>query len=563
MKSTLQNETEIFRQFCHEKSIEEKSPISKHLKSIFQAGCAESRLEVSELLNHTTYELFKWNNLLRSVLAVFIVIGLLGTLFGLADSLAQLSPTLGMSNPQQTNEGITHALSHLLTQLKSAFAPSIWGVLFTVLGVLLYSIYLRFACSPVKSELERLTLTVWAPQLYPTTSQKMIETLQQSEQQMLKGFETASKVNELITSVQSEISDFNQNLSRANLMTGPLTTSVEHINRAAEVINEAFAERLSKFSDGFSSNVSRLTSFQEELRTMYQKMVDESNTFQEAIKETLKTRDTRLTNILKALKSYEDAYIAERGKIDAKLQQFLDEATEANTSINAKNRELVEQIRDQLTTKLGEIENTLHVQLLSITQKFDSFDVPIKTAAEKIEGSQENFARFMERTVGDLQREFQRQNDNNKQQLDSLTQLNQRIEGLLTQLAQNSQVQGNEVRMLSQNVGNLTKDVTSLTSNIDSLTSNAGSLNQSISAIEQHVQTLGTSAQKFAETSDISLLISNIGSLNQSVRAIAQYVHTLGEAARGLAEQAKSQKAPEILLSRPKKRKFPFFWRKR
>ncbi|MBM3234752.1 hypothetical protein FJZ31_00460 [Candidatus Poribacteria bacterium] len=555
------DKTEIFRRFCHEKAIGEMSPLSKHLKSIFLAGCAESRLEVSELLNHTTYELFKWNNILRSVLAVFIVIGLLGTLFGLADSLAQLSPALGTSNPQQTNEGITQALSHLLTQLKSAFAPSIWGVLFTVLGVIFYSIYLRFACSPVKSELERLTLTVWVPQLYPTTSQKMIETLQQSEQQMRKGFETAIKVNELVTSVQSKISDFNQNLREANRVTNTLTVSVSQINQAAGVINEAFAQRLSNFSGEFSDNVSRLTSFQEDIRTLYQQMIDESETFQKSTRATLEAQNTRFVDILKALKSYEDAYIAERGQIDSKLKQFWDEATEANTSLNAKNRELVEQIRDQLTTKLGEIETTLRVQLLSITQKFDSFDVPIKNAAEKIEGSQEAFAKFMERTVGDLQRQFQRQNDNNKQQLDSLTQLNQRIEGLLTQLAQNSEVQGNDVRVLSQNVGNLTGYIISLTSNINSLTSNAGSLNQSVSAIEQHVQTLGAATQKFSETSNIPLLISNIGALNQSVRAIAQHAQTLGEAAKMLVEQARSQRFSGI--NEPPFWEKLFFWRKR
>lgn len=554
-----QNENQIFSDFCKEKSLRAQTPISRHLKSIFVAGWMESRLEVSELLSHTTHELFQWNNLLRSVLAVFIVIGLLGTLFGLADSLAQLSPVLGMNNPQQTNEGITRALSDLLTQMKSVFAPSILGVLFTVSGVIFYSLYIRFVCSPVKSTLERLTLTVWVPQLYPTTSQKLIETLQQSEQQMLKGYETASKVNELITSVQSEISDFNQNLSQANRTIVPLTTSVSQINRAAEVINEAFAQRLSKFSDEFSGNVSRLTSFQDDIRTLYQQMIDESETFQKATRETLDAQNKRLTNILKAIKSYEDAYIAERGQIDAKLQTFLDEATEATTSVNAKNRELVEQIRDQLTTKLGEIENTLRVQLSGITQEFNRFDVPIARAAEKIEGSQENFAKFMERTVGDLQREFQKQNDNNKQQLDSMTQLNQRIEALLTQLNQSSQTQGTEVRVLSQNVGSLKGDITSLTTNITSLTSNAGSLSQSVHAIEGHVETLGTAAQKLAATShNIPSLASNIGTLDQSVRTLVQHVQTLGRPAPRPAEPTKSPRVRET----PQREKFLFFfWR--
>ena len=104
------------------------------------AGWNESRLEVSELINHTTSNLFRWNNLFRSVLAVFIVIGLLGTLFGLTDSLTDLSPALKESTANETNtensERMTQALGNLMDDVKGAFAPSIWGIIFTVLGVI-------------------------------------------------------------------------------------------------------------------------------------------------------------------------------------------------------------------------------------------------------------------------------------------------------------------------------------------------------------------------------------------------------------------------------------------
>ena len=85
---------DVFSDFCEENNLNRRSPIAKHLKAIFLAGWDETRLEVGELINHTTTELFKWNNLFRSMLAVFIVIGLFGTLFGLADSITGLSPVL-------------------------------------------------------------------------------------------------------------------------------------------------------------------------------------------------------------------------------------------------------------------------------------------------------------------------------------------------------------------------------------------------------------------------------------------------------------------------------------
>jgi len=529
----------IFTDFCREKSVSKQSPVSNHLRTIFLCGWTETRLEVSELLNHTALDLFKWNNSLRSVLAVFIVVGLLGTLFGLADSLAQLSPALDAKIARQTNEGLTQALGHLLAQMKSAFAPSMWGIFFTILGVLLYGLYLQVACSPVRSMLERLTVSVWVPQLYPTTSQRLIETLQQSEQQMRKGFDTATRVNELVTTVQDEISDFNQNLSRANDIIEPLSQSTAKLNAAATVINEAFAERLNAFSGRFTEDVSRLTQFQGDIRALYQQVIEESEAFHRNTKKTLADQNKRMADLLKGLKTYEDAYLAERGKIDTKLQRFLDEATEANTSTNAENRKLMEQTRDQLIQRLGEIDDTLRKAFSAFTQKLDSFDIPVANAARTIEGTQANFVTVMERIVGDLQQEFHKQNSNNKQQLDALTSLNQRIETLLTQLTQHSETQSVEVHTLSQSIGSLQVDIRKLTANMDVLTSDAGTLSQAVKTIESHAQALGETTQKFAEGSDnVPVLVSSITTLAQSVSVMAQQAQIIRDSASKLADSS-------------------------
>ena len=326
----------IFRRFCIRKPLPEETHVAKHLKAIFLAGWVESRLEVGELINHTTSNLFKWNGILRSVLAIFIVIGLLGTLFGLTDSLTKLSPALQASTPDATSsensEKMTQALSLLLGQMKGALAPSIWGIGFTILGVIFYSLYLRLVCHPVKSTLERLTLTIWVPQLYPTTSQR--------------GSEAATQFGELVETVQSSISEFNQNLSRTNEITQPLSDSVSQINRAADVLNETFAQKLNDFSQQFTKDVTHLTGFQDEIRNLYQ-------TFQESANQKLDEQNKNIIATLNALKGYEATNIASREQIDDTLQNFLDKATEVNNSINTKNRELLEGIRDQLTTNLN------------------------------------------------------------------------------------------------------------------------------------------------------------------------------------------------------------------
>ena len=453
---------EGFREFCKKQTLAESSSIAKHLKAIFFAGWEESRLEVSELIKHTTSNLFKWNSLLRSVLAVFIVIGLLGTLFGLTDSLTQLTPTLEASATDETSaensEKMTQALSVLLNEMKGAFAPSILGIIFTVFGVIIYNVHLQLVCHPVESILERLTLTIWVPQLYPTTSQKLIQTLQQSEQQMRSGYQTATQVGKLVETVQSNISDFNKNLNRANAITQPLSDSVLQINVAAD--------GLRKFSQEFSENVTRLTGFQDEIRNLHQQ-------FQKGADQKLDEQNQNLVKTLNALKNYEDRYITVRQQTDEILENFISEATEANTSINTTNRELIGEIQDQLTTDLNKLNDQL-----------SSLDAPIKGAADQIRGTFQNFVQHIRSTMSDLQMEIKTQNQNYANQLEAVLNLNQGILALLENLDKNSENQGAEVSKLSTAVNSLTGNINGLTTAIESFTLNSGTLGKSIRATE-------------------------------------------------------------------------------
>ena len=599
----------MFHEFCEEQSLGEGSPITKHLKAIFLAGWDESRLEVSELINHTTSNLFRWNSLFRSVLAVFIVIGLLGTLFGLTDSLTELSPALKESTANETttenSERMTQALSVLMDKIKGAFAPSIWGIIFTIAGVILYGIYLQIACHPVKSILERLTLTVWVPQLYPTTSQKLIQTLQQSESQMRKGFETAAQFSESVGTVQSNISEFNESLTQASVITQPLSDSVTQINKAASdistaadvlntgftenlnkfsgVLNTGFKEILDKFSKEFASNVTHLTGFQDEIRSLHQQFQEASNQKLDQQTQKLEEQNQNLATTLEVLKNYEKLYVDSCQQIDNTLQEFLNKTTEASANIettnreflkgiNATNREWIKEIQtqlkaeltiiqptlkkelkelsDQLTSDLKEVQGTLDEGLKALTEQLKFFQLPIEKTADQIEGIIESFTRIMAGVVNDLQSEFQKQNETIKEQnekyeeqLTGVKSLNESVVNLLNHLDESSKNQKNAVSVLSSNVGELTADTQNLTTAIESFTSDSGTLSHSVAAIEKHSGTLGTASQQFVEKvekADVTPLTANIGRLNTAINEISQNSRTLANAVNTLAKQVSS-----------------------
>jgi len=521
-----------FSEFCKESSLNRRSPIAKHLKAIFLAGWDETRLEVGELINHTTADLFKWNNLFRSMLAVFIVIGLFGTLFGLADSITGLS--------LENNEKMTIALEDLLNKMKGALAPSISGIFFTILGVILYGIYLQYACHPVKYDLERLTLTVWVPQLYPTTSQKLMQTLQKSESQMQKGFDTAAQFSDSVQKVHRNIDEFNNSLSQVREITQPLSDSVTQINKAASdistaagTLNTGFTENLDKFSKEFTSSVTHLTGFQDEIRNLHEQFQDAANQklnqFQDAANQKLDLQTEKLDeqnqNISKFTKTLETNL--------SNLQKSL------NGRLDTLNDRL-ENFDTPLRDAVDHISKTFDTQLETLNNRLENFDEPLQEAAEHMRGTFADLVRYMQNIVGDLQKEIREQNEKYEEQLNGVKDLNQEIVTLLNRLDESSKNQQNAVNELSGNVVELTEDINNLDTAINSLTSDSGDLSQSVGAIKGDIEKLGRASQQFVEivkNADVKPLTVSIDKLNTSINEISQNSKTLANAVDRLARQ--------------------------
>ena len=598
-----------FSDFCEESSLNRRSPITKHLKAIFVAGWDESRLEGSELINHTTSELFKWNNLFRSMLAVFIVIGLLGTLFGLTDSLVKLAPALRTNaevqdttennqanDPEQTStensKKITEALSKLMNDIKGAFAPSIWGIIFTIVGVILYGFYLQFACHPVKSVLERLTLTVWVPQLYPTTSQKLIQTLQESEAQMRSGYETAVRVDGLVENIQTNVDGFNQSLTQANEITGPLAESgtqinaaassistaaaelnrgfTESLNNFADVLNRGFLQSLSEFSEEFTLNVTQLTGFQDQIRELHQEFQEAANQRLDQQTETLDQQNQNLVQasnalaeVLNALRAYETAYIDSREQIDETLRAFISTATETNTSIYRENREWFENMnadnRQQLSAmqnhftgnletleqnlvselgdltsglarNLGDFQEALDSRLRVLNERLENFDTPLKETVEEIKGVFDERLTTLNEQLEKFSEPIQKSAD---QMRDTYADSVRHMQNIVGELKREIKEQNEKYEAQLTGVKSLNESVKNLLAQLDE---NSKNQKDAVHTLSTNVGSLTTDIQSLDAA--IKSFTSDSGDISQSVGAIKGHVETLGNASQELVQKA-------------------------
>jgi methyl-accepting chemotaxis protein len=486
-----------FRTFQELRRLSDNSPITWHLQSIFEAGRNESQLDVRSLIKNTSDKLLRSNSLLRSLLSIFIILGLLGTLFGLADTLASLDGLL-RGSAKLDNEVLGQSLQHLLGTLKSAFAPSIWGVSLTVVGVLLLALDIRVIALPLVGLLERLTLTVWVPQLIPTKSQRLLATLQITEQQMQRSFAAAQRVAEFAEGIQEKTGKFGQTLDAAGATLGQMTKA---------------SRNLDTFSENFIEGVKILAPFQQDLRNLYQQVADESKLFHQSVQSSIvESRDFRtdiqrqlthqheqLTQMLGGLKSYEAAYITNRQGIDQKLGLVLIEAQNAFESLSHRNEEIAasldvglgKPLRDNLAQNLGaiqvelqkrlaEVTESLSVELGRLNDRMGRLDEPLNKTAERVGNTFANFDESNRKFLEKAQLEFEKQNDTNRKQLDRLESLSQNVPRLLETLSQSS-------RDFSGTSSNFAAQGQQLSSNVTALSKDITTLNETVESLKEHV----------------------------------------------------------------------------
>jgi predicted nucleic acid-binding Zn-ribbon protein len=419
-----------FDEYCSAADVAPARSVGRHVFTIFHAGWFESRIDISDLLAHTTSRLFAANAVLQGVLSLFIVFGLLGTLFGLSDSLAQLAPSQIQSSAAVSPAVLSRGLEGLLSHLKGAFAPSIWGVSLTVLGVLMFTAYVRLACTPVREMLADLTLTVWVPRLLPTAPQRLLETLRRSEEQMRQNFAAAREVAQLAETLRSDLDVFGPNIRHANETVRGLSATVE--SAAA-------------FARSFGEGVSRLQEFHKPLEALYGQFVDERRQTHEAMRAAVAALDERhnrieglitshqrtLTEAFGALRTYEAAYVEQRKGIDSGIQATLASAKHLMDLTEQRNAELVGQIGKPLTEifthQMQSIEQTLSGRLATLVQQIQQFDVPMKQSAALISTAFDNIMRRIEQVVRDLQTEFQRQNTVGHEQVSRVGEVREQL----------------------------------------------------------------------------------------------------------------------------------------
>ena len=237
-------------------------PVAIHLENIYAAGCSESRLDIGELLSNTERMITQGDSARLHFLSIFLIIGLLGTLFGLADSILALLRLLKQDADVGSN------LAALLGSLKGAFAPSISGVMTSIVGTGVYAFYNRVYVSPLIGQLREATINFWVPELYPTTGQIAAEAAQRSLDAAVKVTDSAQHIREDTVKLAATLKSAVEDTGNYATAIDKLSVTIKAATEPAVTALAGLATQLARFDEAMS----RWAQFERTLQTLHEEL---------------------------------------------------------------------------------------------------------------------------------------------------------------------------------------------------------------------------------------------------------------------------------------------------
>jgi ABC-type transporter Mla subunit MlaD len=461
-----------FKDYCGKNRVSEDSPVYKHLKAIFFTGFNESQLNVESLIKNTSSRIVSRNTMLRYLISLFIILGLLGTLSGLASSLFELSAILP-GTEQLDDESLKNGLKTLLGKLSGSFTPSLLGVICTVISMAVF-VFLQRHSYRVLQLLEHQTLTNWVPKLIPTPSQRMLAKLKLGEKQV-------EEMTEFTAKVSGETGELRTNIKETS-------ASLKELNKAAAKLGEftdSFARNMNQFAQDFKGSIERLDPIAQGFTTLYTGILEDSHKFQESTRRTLEDSQTfraevqadfeqrseQLQTLVNSMKVFEKEYMENRQSTDAQIQATLKAAeaalqdlttqkeffvkeiienvgapirenlktelvniTEALNKISTDSVNAIHQMTTDSNTTIAELSRNVGSELNTVGRRMEGLEKPLENYANFMEETSKNVITSADKSLKSIREEFSNQNDNKEAEIQSLLSLDKHVQKLADEI---------------------------------------------------------------------------------------------------------------------------------
>ncbi len=401
--------TEIPKSMQKKMAALEPGPIVYHFRVFFGASKNGQSLDVDALLRRTWFRLVSADTFTRAVLSLFIIIGLFGTLVGLALALGQFRPS-------QTTGIDADNLRALFSSLEGAFAPSIVGVILTIIGVLIFSLYTVAIVRPLRQALERVTYDTLVHRFLPTPQQHAHDTLIEAQKTTQASLDLAAQIEAHATSIEARSLDTAQLLSSLTTVTSRLIDTVTTLDQTSSQFGDRLDESAIIYGKGLEAAGEQhnqlLSAIGEYVRREgdVDRILSSITTSMEVLREAV----TRQAEVTARLQIVEDTYVDGQKASREQLIELVTRAGEAFNSMKERDMLLAEAVSKPVDEQLrsvaermdtvaknvekglSETGDTLHQRLKSVSDVLMRVSIPLDAAVTSIERIAETFSRSTE-----------------------------------------------------------------------------------------------------------------------------------------------------------------------
>lgn len=314
LRNPRSNHDEAFTIYARDKGIEPRTEILfDHINTIFKAGVKGSNLEPELLVQNTVAKMFGGVDSLKTSVSMFLVIGILGTLLGLAISIGSFSGGNFLVN--QGTSATADQLTALFKNLRGAFAPSMWGVANTILFVFIYTFAVQEGC--INKVTEKLTLNTiqhWLPILYPTDFQRGDNSIAK----LNATIKNADGINKDVIELQDNLKASNETIRALSKMSRQVELATTHFevgtNRIGEI--QKIYDDLRKCNDAFNESIETITTTAETAsKESYSKYLafaqEQAQTLQEKVNQLTEQMNVYFAQLTEAMRAQTTGLSAE------------------------------------------------------------------------------------------------------------------------------------------------------------------------------------------------------------------------------------------------------------
>lgn len=474
-KALLKNDANLDQEFAkYETALgknDNTSVLFEHLKAIYDAGAQSSRLDADLLVKNTVDKIFTDVDSIKTSISLFLVIGILGTLAGLAISIGGFNGANFVMTGQ--NSSTADELSLLFGNLRGAFAPSMWGVFFTIVFVFGYSWKIQEGCiNKVTEKLTINTIRYWLPKLYPTDFQR-------GDQSLVKLNATianADGINNGVRTLEKNLSSSNQTLRQLAKVSDDIQKASDRFDKSTDKIvkiKELYDE-LKKTNDIFHSSLESLInsaiqdrkdSYKEYIEIVEknyaavqdanQKMKDQMGQYFDALTEVLKKQNSafsaglqgqidtwkatlnnqnaQLQEVISQLKAYDTSFFQTVNESRESLNKSIEvnrNAAIVNQELGKKLHEIEEKLLSRQDELMVQISQPITSQLSGVAQALQHIQQPLNEAVKNIE----KMANYNQRQTSETMEALKVMTDKLQEKQDSLAHNEQELMQMLESL---------------------------------------------------------------------------------------------------------------------------------